>query len=470
MKKHLFQITAVLILLIGYSPSVFATAQIPDRIIHNGQEYSLNSNPLEGYFEKFPDKRPVGGIMSTALWRGYVATFEIKNSRLFLEDIEIEYEDITSMESDNIKFKSVINEVFPGQKEIILDWFTGLLVIPHGELVNYVHMGYGSTYEKYILLEIDKGYLKQEKNFKHKEYEKFKEKQFQAFKRTEEYEKIKTELQKNGDRDDEFIDAFIRNFVIEYTSKILTDYSVSTYTQKADTIKLSAFKLCELTIDKLRMDDPDLVQVEIKEMNLCPDGFVQDSRFENCIGYKSELYPGIIFQKYQSEDNAIAKIHLTDQFRGYLPDGIYVDLKVLKAADILQKYDSLNTWISRGCSDYFAIESNEQIYFYVKINKDKEPLFPVDENYYGQQLIEGIDIVADCYSYFEASDTTESPLFILNGKEVSKESLEMLDPDDIESLTVWKDQSAIFKYGDKGKNGVVEITLKKKNKGKKNNH
>ncbi len=98
--------------------------------------------------------------MSTALWRGYVATFEVKDNQLFLKDIEIQYHDTTSKESYPYKWRSVINEVFPNNEKIKIDWLTGLLVIPHGKLVNYVHMGYGSTYKNYILLEIDKGDLK----------------------------------------------------------------------------------------------------------------------------------------------------------------------------------------------------------------------------------------------------------------------------------------------------------------------
>jgi hypothetical protein len=201
---------------------VFATAQYPDKIIYNGKEYSLHSNPLEAYFEKNSDKRPKGGVMSTALWRGYVATFDVQDNQLFLKDIEIEYHDTTSTESYPYKWRSVITEVFPDQKERNLDWLTGLLVIPHGKMVNYVHMGYGSTFKNYILLEFDKGNLKQEKRFKYKQYEKFKERQFKAFKQTEEYKKIKAELQIDGNSE-EFIDSFLRSFVIEYTSKILTE-------------------------------------------------------------------------------------------------------------------------------------------------------------------------------------------------------------------------------------------------------
>jgi len=212
----------IIALAICTSINVFATAQYPDKIIYNGKEYALNSNPLEDYFEKNPDRRPKGGIMSTGLWRGYVATFEILNSQLYLKDIEIKVRDSTSKESYKTRWKSVIKEVFPNQTQMKVDWLNGLLVIPHGKLVNYVHMGYGSTYEKYILLEIDKGNLKKEKNFKYTEYEKFKEKQFEAFKQTDEYKRLKDDLKKDGSTD-EFIDSFLRSFVINYTTKILAD-------------------------------------------------------------------------------------------------------------------------------------------------------------------------------------------------------------------------------------------------------
>ena len=52
------------------------------------------------------------------------------------------------------------------------------------------------------------------------------------------------------------------------------------------------------------------------------------------------------------------------------------------------------------------------------------------------------------------------PLIIIDGKE-TKDKIEDLDPDDIKSMSVLKDDSAIKKYGEKGKNGVIEITTKK---------
>lgn len=213
-------LTIILTLFSGLK--VFATAQFPDKINYNGNEYNLNSNPLEVYFEKNPNKRPKSEVRSSALWRGYVATFEIIDNQLFLKDIEIQYRDTTSKGSNNSNWKSVLNEVFADQKNIQVDWYTGLLVLPQGKVVNYVHMGYGSTYQHYTILELNKGVLTQEKQFKRKAYEKFKEKQFQIFKQTEDYHKMKSDLLQKGNSE-EFVDSLLRSYVTEYTSKILTD-------------------------------------------------------------------------------------------------------------------------------------------------------------------------------------------------------------------------------------------------------
>ncbi|RYE16439.1 MAG: TonB family protein, partial [Sphingobacteriaceae bacterium] len=56
------------------------------------------------------------------------------------------------------------------------------------------------------------------------------------------------------------------------------------------------------------------------------------------------------------------------------------------------------------------------------------------------------------------------PVYVIDGKEVDKVMLQIINPNDIESISVLKDKSATVKYGDKGKNGVVEITTKKAKK------
>ena len=57
---------------------------------------------------------------------------------------------------------------------------------------------------------------------------------------------------------------------------------------------------------------------------------------------------------------------------------------------------------------------------------------------------------------------TGEALYKIDGKEVKKADVDKLNPDDIKSINVLKDESAIKKYGDKAKHGVVEITTKKK--------
>jgi len=54
-----------------------------------------------------------------------------------------------------------------------------------------------------------------------------------------------------------------------------------------------------------------------------------------------------------------------------------------------------------------------------------------------------------------------APLIILDGKEVSQDRMQTINPNSIEKIDVLKDASATAIYGDKGKNGVILITSKK---------
>jgi len=207
----------LLLAFMAFSSNAFPTAQYPDKIVYKGKEYSLHSNPMEAYFEKNPSKKPQGGVISSALWRGYVATFEIADGSLLLKDVEIQVPE----KEHGYVFKSVLEKVVPSGTRLKIDWFSGLLVLPEGKIVNYVHMGYGSTYERYTLLAVEKGAFKAERNYDHKEYEIFKEKQFNVFRKSDEYKRIAADLKKNRDVDDKFIDDFLRSFITSYTSDFL---------------------------------------------------------------------------------------------------------------------------------------------------------------------------------------------------------------------------------------------------------
>ena len=57
-----------------------------------------------------------------------------------------------------------------------------------------------------------------------------------------------------------------------------------------------------------------------------------------------------------------------------------------------------------------------------------------------------------------------SPLIIVDGEELVDKSVDEINPKTIESISVLKDKSAATLYGEKGKNGVILITTKKKDK------
>jgi TonB-dependent SusC/RagA subfamily outer membrane receptor len=64
----------------------------------------------------------------------------------------------------------------------------------------------------------------------------------------------------------------------------------------------------------------------------------------------------------------------------------------------------------------------------------------------------------------KATTKTELPkdvLYIMDGKEISEKEMKDLSPNMIQSITVLKGESAKALYGEKGKNGVMEIKTKK---------
>lgn len=61
--------------------------------------------------------------------------------------------------------------------------------------------------------------------------------------------------------------------------------------------------------------------------------------------------------------------------------------------------------------------------------------------------------------------TKEQPIYIIDGVEKDGKALQELNPDKIDSINVLKNQPAIEKYGEKGRNGVIIIHLKKNTKG-----
>lgn len=199
---------------------LFATAQEPDILVYEGKEYKLFTNPMEPFFEKHPDLRPKSNWTSTALWRGYIAKFEIRDEQLVVSDILIlEYID------DQRSFTSVYDKIFPEQKNVVVTWMTGILTLPIGEMTDYVHMGYGSTYSAYKLLRIENGKLVQTRDFTEDEYAQYRNLQYEAFKKTKTYKEAVDEIRESEYFDalnEEMLDEFIRSFY----SSVYSNFSI----------------------------------------------------------------------------------------------------------------------------------------------------------------------------------------------------------------------------------------------------
>jgi hypothetical protein len=118
--------------------------------------------------------------------------------------------------------------------------------------------------------------------------------------------------------------------------------------------------------------------------------------------------------------------------------------------------------------DHKLIEIDEDVDYKVIIKKDlniiKEMIHDEDVNIkvHGKAIkIKTIGKGKGEKVFFMNSDGEEH-LFVLDGKVVSKSVIDNLDSDTIETIEVLKGDSATDKYGDKAKDGVVQITTKKK--------
>jgi len=162
MKKSL---TTVVIILTFFGLS--ASPQVPDILIYKGDTLSLFSNPLELYLKLKGFGDDARGCNSSACGRGYVATWLVRNDSLFLMSIKscsnyVVAGVVTGLECENSDTSRVMKFV---RKEFnarvtFASWYSGDLLSPQGRLIQYVHMGYSSTYERELQFKIENGLVK----------------------------------------------------------------------------------------------------------------------------------------------------------------------------------------------------------------------------------------------------------------------------------------------------------------------
>ena len=244
-----------------------------------------------------------------------------------------------------------------------------------------------------------------------------------------------------------------------------TDKKVTIDSTLAKKISISGFCLCQTTLTDLRKSTSDFKPISVEEMDIPKECFSQDTRYVNGQGFYSKQYPGLIFQKEEENSDYISKIRLTKEFIGNLPNGKHIELGNLKLKDIFLIYPELkNSWGSRDCSDYWNF-SNDTISFFVRIDKNIKPQFPINKEYYLDKPVEAIDLLISCYSLFHKSkdlftEPTNEPLFYLDSINVNSGVLNLYKPTDIAAVTVYKDSNAIKIAVEMGKFVVIYITTK----------
>lgn len=157
------------LLLILIPQMAAATAQAPDLLIYNGKTYDLFSNPLEEFYNKNKSKRPKFWVephtVSSGNWRGYVATWEIIDDKLFLRKIDSWFCK-PSIRTENGCRKVALSDLF-GKRfidgKVFASWFSDKLRVPDGKELKYIHSGYASIYERDIFFDVNSGkIIKQE--------------------------------------------------------------------------------------------------------------------------------------------------------------------------------------------------------------------------------------------------------------------------------------------------------------------
>ncbi|HSV75737.1 MAG TPA: hypothetical protein VLH37_01785 [Bacteroidales bacterium] len=169
----------LLFLMILILPKVAnATAQFGDILIWKGDTLTLFSNPLHSHpgwsdlfnkivieFENeakrlFPEiygaeEDPM--LFSTTCNRGYIAEWKIINDSLFLTNI---------LACHHRQVKIDLNKMFNIASDdgfLFADWVTDELIVPKGELIEFVNLGYNRIFETEIVLEISSGVLANER-------------------------------------------------------------------------------------------------------------------------------------------------------------------------------------------------------------------------------------------------------------------------------------------------------------------
>jgi hypothetical protein len=111
----------------------------------------MEAVPLESYFNDIL-KKPFEDWLNAACLRGYVGSWEVMDNKLFLTNL-VAYGDTDP--KVNLQF------IFPNQKTVFANWFTGELKICSGKIIQFCQKGTDDAlYEHEMTFTFESGLLK----------------------------------------------------------------------------------------------------------------------------------------------------------------------------------------------------------------------------------------------------------------------------------------------------------------------
>ena len=165
------------------------TAQAREILNYEGKIFGMACEPFSQYIIKNNLELRLRSA-STALWRGYIGEWEITENRLYLKKIsgngEIKDQEkfrlgrldlrkqlkegkITPQQNGHMLkklekdcFEEIalsLKNLFNSENKIFADWYTGKISCPYGDIIQYVHMGYGSLYSSELIFNIIEGVI-----------------------------------------------------------------------------------------------------------------------------------------------------------------------------------------------------------------------------------------------------------------------------------------------------------------------
>jgi TonB family protein len=140
------------------------------------------------------------------------------------------------------------------------------------------------------------------------------------------------------------------------------------------------------------------------------------------------------------------------------------DGKPLKGATVIIKGSTIGTVTDeKGNFKLIVSDNSPLVISYVGFETVSQPLSQSEMTITLKRKIVSIEFdnkTSETRKNEQIEVIKSNALVIVDGKEITKDELEKISPDKIESISVLKNESATILYGEKGKDGVILLTLK----------